>query len=156
MFELRIRTVCQQFCFAQRLTNKFLSHSTPVQSKNELITKSSTSWAGMHARREEWFRLLCVVAPAEGNNCKFICLSPPRQARKRKFLFHISLVLICFKNKSWFVTGFIDPVRRWEAQFVLLLVWSEHLSVLCFTMKLNEIFPQFSIFFSVFHKKSMQ
>lgn len=40
-------------------------------------------WNALHANKEDWFRLLCVVAPAEGNNCKFICLSLPRQRRRK-------------------------------------------------------------------------
>lgn len=59
-----------------------------MQSINELITKSSTSWAGMHAHEKR--RMISSSlrrGTGRGNNCKFICLSPPRQKRKANSYF---------------------------------------------------------------------
>lgn len=149
MFEFRIRKFCQQFCFAQRLTNKFLSQSTPVQSRNELITESSTSWAenwnACKQRKkndfvffESWHRQKALTANL------FVY---PRRVRKEKansyFTFLSFWYALKISRDSWLSSLTALVVGRLS----LLFVWysdHKHLSVPCFTTKLHE-FPNFPI-----------
>lgn len=93
------------FHYAQRLTNKFLSLSTRVQKWAHHQVINIVGWNACTRKRiNDFVFSSSVVAPAEGNNKKFICLSPARQKREEKSNFYFAFLSLWYAlkiNRDW-------------------------------------------------------